>query len=119
MMWFLVLVQVAFAATPTASVEIWQTGNLYYPFVKDQKSGALISENCFLKKENCEALKAVANKRNAKISEKEARGGKNPGAVVCKKIYAGEILILKNSAGNESAFCKFKDNTQASASDLF
>lgn len=115
----LLIIQPLWAAEPVASVDVWSSGSLYYSFVKDKETGALVSENCLAQREKCEAFKAVLNKDKVKVSEAERSGGKNPGAVVCKKDYSGEILILKNNAGAESAFCKFKDNTQASASDLY
>ncbi len=116
---FLFLIQSTWAAEPVISADVWSSGSLYYSFVKDKETGALVSENCLAIRAKCEAIKAVLNKDKVKLSEAERSGGKNPGAVVCKKDYQGEILILKNNAGAESAFCKFKDNTQASASDLY
>lgn len=107
------------ANEPAPSAEVWKTGSLFYSFVKDESSGAMVSENCLQNKKTCEALKAIAQKKKVKLSESDRSGGKNPGAVVCKKEYAGEILILKNNAGEENAFCKFKDNTQTSASELY
>lgn len=100
-------------------LEIWRIGSRYYSFLRDKETKSLVSENCLEKKKDCMALKAIGRKKSVKISDKETIGGKNPGAVVCKNVYGAEVLILQNSAGLESSFCLFKDNTQASTSDLY
>lgn len=113
-------IQMAYAEkVPTPTVDVWKIGSRFYSFLKDKETDALFSDGCAVKKEKCEAYKAVLNKSKVVLEESDRSGGKNPGAVVCKKEYEGEILILKNSAGLENAFCKFKDNSWASASDLY
>lgn len=112
-------IQTTMADLPVPDVDVWSVGTKYYFFKKDLSNGALLSEDCLKNPKNCEAYQAVLNKNKVVLSEADRRGGKNPGAVVCKKQYGGEILILKNNAGNESAFCKFKDNSIASAADLY
>jgi hypothetical protein len=104
---------------PAPISEVWRVGSLYYPLIKDEKTRILTTSKCLKDKNKCEAFQAVLKKDQVKLTEADRAGGKNPGAVACKKIYGGEILILRNSADNEAAFCKFKDNSIASASDLF
>lgn len=115
----LLTIHTVFAADPVQDRDVWRIGTKYYSFQKDKTTNALLTADCLGKKKSCEAYKALLNKNKIQVSEKDRAGGKNPGAVVCKKNYGGEVLILRNSADNESAFCKFKDNSIASASDLF
>jgi len=112
------LTQISQAQVPHPSSEVWALGTKYYPFARDKETKALISIKC-LKEKKCDAYKAILNKSKIQLSEVDRSGGKNPGAVVCKKFYEGEVLVLRDSAENENAFCQFKDKSLASASDLF
>lgn len=117
---FLVLLSLnsSFSQVPLPNSEVWAIGKMYYPFERDKATNALISQECSATKK-CEAYKAVLNKSKIKLSESDRSGGKNPGAVTCKKIYGGEVLVLRDVADNENSFCKFKDKSLVSASDIF
>lgn len=114
----LLSLQSVFAQLPLPESEVWGIGKDNYPFKKDQRTNALISLECAATKK-CEAYKAVLNKEKVKLNEADRSGGKNPGAVACKKVYGGEVLVLRNTADNENAFCRFKDKSLASAGDLY
>lgn len=115
----LLSLQTGFSQEPQPDTEIWRVGNLHYPFLKDKKTNALFSTNCLKNKNVCEAFQAVLKKNAIALKESDRSGGKNPGAVVCKKSYGGDVLILRDAAGNENAFCKFKDKSITSVSDLY
>ena len=112
------IIQTSFAQVPAPDSEVWAIGKSYYPFQRDKVTNALISLEC-LKDKKCDAYKAILKKSRVQLSESDRSGGKNPGAVVCKKIYGGEVLVLRDTADNENAFCRFKDKSLASVSDLF
>lgn len=118
---FLILLslQTGFSQEPQPDTEIWRVGKLHYPFLRDKTTRALLSTHCLNKKKSCEAYQAVLKKNTIVLKETDRNGGKNPGAVVCKKTHGGEVLILRDAAGNENAFCKFKDKSIASVSDLY
>lgn len=114
----LISIQIASAQVPPPDSEVWAIGLDYYPFKKEKETSALLSLECE-KTKKCEAYSAVLKKSQTKVAESDRGGGKNPGAVVCKKNYGGEVIVLRDPAGNENAFCKFKDKSLASVSDLF
>ena len=115
----LLFLQTSYSQEPGPDTVIWRVGNLHYPFLKDKRTNAMFINNCLKNKNGCEAYQAVLKKNTIVLKESDRTGGKNPGAVVCKKSYGGEILILRDAAGNENAFCKFKDKSIASVSDLY
>jgi hypothetical protein len=105
------------ATTPKIpEAEMWSLGNEYFPVENEAITHKLISLNC--KTNKCFAYKALNNQSKNKLTEKELEGGKNPGAVICKKIFNGNILILRDKLQNENAFCKFSDGSIVSASGL-
>ncbi len=100
-------------------IEVWSLGSSFYPMERDPISHTLISKGCPAKKELCQAFKVLRDsKKRVTLKEKDLVGGKNPGAVICKKLVDGEILILRDSSKNENAFCKFRDGSLVSASAL-
>ncbi len=108
-----------FGSTPIPSAEVWSIGSKNYVFTIVDSKTPLVSKLCENPKKRCEALRAIDGKLKIKFTERELRGGKNPGSVACQKIYQGEVLILRNSAGAENSFCKFKDHSLASTSELY
>lgn len=108
-----------FAQTPPPALrEVWNIGNQFFPMVRESARGVLISVGCEQKKMKCGAYSALMSPKNYKLSEEDLSGGKNPGAVACKKHYKAEILILRDARQNENAFCKFKDGSLISASAI-
>lgn len=99
-------------------LEVWTLGQTYYTFDKIEKN-RLYSKGCLDKKEKCDAYTFSKNKIKISLTESEREGGKNPGAIICKKKLGGEILILRDKNENEAAFCKFKDNSLVTASSLY
>jgi hypothetical protein len=112
--WSLSLVQAATLPSPTA--EIWSLGNEYFPIEKDAQSQRLISTDC--KTTKCQAYKALSDRRKKILTENELQGGKNPGAVICKKYFKANVIILRDTKKNENAFCQFPDGSLVSASAL-
>lgn len=106
------------AKLPEPTSEVWSLGNVLYPMQKDSKTGSLISSACLEKKDQCMAFNALRSLKKFKLTEKELAGGKNPGAVICKKYLEGDVLILRDKKQNENAFCKFKDGSFLSAGAL-
>jgi hypothetical protein len=105
------------AITPEIpEAEMWSLGNEYFPVENEATTQKLISINC--KTNKCFAYKALKDQSKIQLTEKELEGGKNPGAVICKKIFNGNILILRDKLKNENAFCKFFDGSIVSASGL-
>ena len=109
----------AIASEPVPSSEVWNIGEINYVFNVQEKNKPQVSILCNNTLKKCDALLAIEKKKKIKLSESELKGGKNPGSVTCKKYYSGEVLILRNSAGEESSFCKFKDNSLTSTSELY
>ncbi|MGZ3789640.1 MAG: hypothetical protein ACXVLQ_14015 [Bacteriovorax sp.] len=103
---------------PVPTSEVWSLGNQFFPMEKDQQSGSLISLGCSHKKAKCDAFRALRQEKKIALSEMDLVGGKNPGAVMCKKFFKAEIVILRDSNTNENAFCKFKDGSLVSAGAL-
>ena len=114
----LLTANISLAATPVPDSEVWSAGKVHYVFNKSE-SKILLTEKCWSKKFKCEAYRATQNKNKTVLTEADRAGGKNPGAVVCKKHYNGEVLILRDTQNNENAFCKFKDNSVTSTSDIY
>lgn len=117
---YMLLFSFSTIAQPPAPVirEIWNIGNQFFPMIKESKRGVLISVGCEQKKMKCDAYSALMSPKNYKLNEEDLSGGKNPGAVACKKHYNAEILILKDARNNENSFCKFKDGSLVSASAI-
>jgi hypothetical protein len=107
----------AHATIPEISAaEMWSLGNEYFPVENEATTQKLISINC--KTNKCFAYKALNDQSKKKLTEKDLEGGKNPGAVICKKFFNATILILRDSKKNENAFCRFSDGSIVSASGL-
>lgn len=98
--------------------QIWREGDLFYPFLIHAETGALISKACVESMGGCQALKAVKKKLKMEFTEAQLAGGKNPSSLLCSIGYKGEVLIFKDSMGNENSFCRFPDQSMVSANDL-
>ena len=70
-----------------------------------------INESCFEKK--CMAMNVIDKKIS--IKKLNIEGGRNPGAVACKTIHQGKIIMLKRIETNQlSSFCLFNDGSYIS-----
>ncbi|WP_408095649.1 hypothetical protein ACJVC5_11445 [Peredibacter sp. HCB2-198] len=103
--------------------QIWMKGSDYYVFTYHASTNMLISENCFnpkvtLEQSKCDAAKIFKEKKTYKIPAGAAKGGKNPGAVICKDVLKKQIRILKNHKDDENSFCVFDDGSMVSAIGL-
>ena len=70
-----------------------------------------ISENC--KAKNCMAYHSLdeLNKKNFEKISSQIYGGKQPGFVVCRKLFKAEMKFYKDRDGNEYVYCLFKDKS--------
>ena len=50
--------------------------------------------------------------------ELNIRGGKNPGAALCKAVHHGVVIIGSDEKGNKNSFCKFSDQSFIASSSL-
>lgn len=103
---------------PEFHEEIWKSGDHFISLIREDNTHFLYSENC--KNKKCAAIiktKNVSLKRDDKTIHDSS--GKNPGSVICKKIFNQVVFYLKDIQGNENTFCLFPDKSFISSSSLF
>lgn len=96
--------------------EVYQFGKEFYEF-KIYK-GSAISSHCLKKDAKCDALETIKNPPKVKFNKGDFNGGKNPGAVTCKKFKNTYVVIAKDLDGNQQSFCVFKDQSMVSTGIL-
>ncbi|MBI3543349.1 MAG: DUF333 domain-containing protein [Deltaproteobacteria bacterium] len=67
---------------------------------------------------NCAAARALAAAIKVPLADAELEGGRNPGALLCKKL-AGSLEVGADWAGNQEAICVFGDGTMVTATSLW
>jgi len=83
-------------------------------FDDDRARHMILSKDCAAKLD-CEAYRALGK---ASLKGIYPRGGTSPGAVACGKKLGGEVVIGKDSDGNENAFCRFGDGSMVSCGSI-
>lgn len=96
--------------------EIYQIGKDFYEFKSIKNSH--ISSHCLKKDTKCDALNTINNPPKIQFNKGDFNGGKNPGAVICKKFKNTYVIIAKDLKGNQQSFCVFKDNSMVSTGIL-
>ena len=96
--------------------EVYKIGKEFYKF-KTYK-GSVISSHCLKKGAKCVALETIKNPPKVKFNKGDFNGGKNPGAVTCKKFKNTYVIIAKDRSGNQQSFCVFKDKSMVSTGIL-
>jgi hypothetical protein len=66
----------------------------------------------------CDASRALKRASSKAIGEGELRGGKEPGAVLCRKL-SGDVVVGADSQGNQQGFCVFADGSLLTTSKLW
>ena len=97
---------------------VWSRGDILYLMEKDPVTGSILSKPCLEKKGDCAAFQILKKKESYNLDPADLAGGKNPGAVICKKNLKATVLILEDNDENENAFCKFSDGSLLSVSAL-
>jgi len=97
--------------------KIYYFGKIPHHFIVNQTSGVTISNKCDSVKipDKCLASKKLIEANILLLDEKDRRGGKNPGSVMCKKLLKGKVRFGKDREGNTSTFCAFSDGSMVSS----
>lgn len=104
------------AFAKSEKTEVYQFGKEFYEF-KIYK-GSAISGHCLKKGTKCDALETIKNPPKVIFNKGDFNGGKNPGAVTCKKFKKTYVVIAKDLDGNQQSFCVFKDQSMVSTGIL-
>ncbi len=99
-----------------AEISIYKMGERFLSFEVISEENILINESC---KKKCLAYKSLSALSFKSIQSSDLEGGKNPGAVLCKKILSSQVLYLKDLNGNENSFCLFSDQSIISNGSLY
>ena len=85
----------------------------YLPQVGDYVSFGCMSGSCAaLRRARLTARKPVV------LNQKELAGGSHPESVACAKA-GGQVLILRDSDGDESSYCQFRHDGSIAGVGLF
>ena len=85
-------------------------------FHRDDSKALTISLDC--KHSDCLALANLEKLKSKKINQKIVfNSDSNPGALICEKALAGEVVIGINTYG-ENSFCRFSDGSMIDNSSL-
>lgn len=81
------------------------------------KEGDLVSQVCIQKP--CEAKRLLKNIRMPSDMAEKARGGANPGSILCRVQPDAEVVIARDPQGNQMSLCRFKkDQSLVSSASL-
>ncbi|MBI3558002.1 MAG: DUF333 domain-containing protein [Deltaproteobacteria bacterium] len=104
----LFLLSAAFAEPPKPAQQKYRIHGQWVEFIRDEKRHLTLSAAC--RKQKCLAYKALAKSSLAGLDEK-LEGGAQPGAVICRQQFHGDLQVGQDEDGNETGFCKFKDGS--------
>jgi hypothetical protein len=103
----------AFANEPS-----FELGGKKVDFYRDEEKHLTISKSCIKSggKFACQAYSALSKISLSSLSHKG--GGANPGARICTSQLKGEVVIGRDSQGNENSFCRLDDGSLVSSGTL-
>lgn len=94
--------------------QIWQISYVDHHFVHLKKQDLLIVKSCIDKKNGISIRQKCQEKLNIVKSNSEKlpslKGGKNPGAVICRQLLNANVLFAKDKKGNVRTFCNLGDD---------
>ncbi len=99
----------------------WSIGNNRFVAQVMEKTGWLVSQQCFsdeFQVKECMALASAKKASLKNIAPESFNGGKNPGSVLCKTFPSAKVLIAYDEKGNQNSFCLFQDHSFISNSSL-
>jgi hypothetical protein len=108
----LIIVYFISRAALATTCETWTGINSSRKLCWDPTIKAWISSHC---QENCEAKKFLESKLQSK--KPASLKGQNRAADACHRLEL-PVVVLKDSNGNEQAFCELKDRTLVSATAI-
>lgn len=88
--------------------EIFQGFQLQEKLCWDKSIRGWLSFKCLNHKQACLARDFFQEKKT--VSAPEGHNGQNPAAMICHTLKLN-VLILKDTQGNEQSFCRFSDQT--------
>ena len=109
---FMSLIVIGSTTSPSTQIYRFKEGHIIFHVLKSER--LKISKTCSVNSKldsKCEALKSIELVKQTKLSGHELRGGKNPGAVLCKKTLRGKVVFGENRFGGKTSFCKFSDGS--------
>ncbi len=108
-----------FSIGALAETQSLLVGDKKVEFEKNDKLKLIISKSCLKAKSkfSCEAFLAT-QKASFNFIKKDLKGGKNPGAQICRLQLKGSIVYGVDENHNENTFCVFKDNSMISNGSL-
>lgn len=92
---------------PIYAQDIYRFGSTRVIF--HSKDSYIVNRSCVDQK--CMALSLAKKFQDNHVSPGLLAGGKNPGAVKCKELLKGKVIIGKNKKGDEQSFCFFSDES--------
>jgi hypothetical protein len=85
-------------------------------YVHPDNKHILLSEKC---KTHCLALQLIKQIDQIKAKKIETKFGQEPGAVICHKLLNLNVMIGKDTNGNERSFCVLADQSLISSDGIY
>ncbi|MBI2522399.1 MAG: hypothetical protein HYV97_18405 [Bdellovibrio sp.] len=100
--------------------KIYFFGEKSHTFTIDKKKHITVTKQCGdqLETSKCQAVQKLKQVNMNDITTEDLDGGKNPGAVLCKKSLNAQVIFGKDRDGNVTTFCSFQDGTMVSSDTL-
>lgn len=114
----------AHAAPPAASArEYVFTGEKKIRFISLEKGRLVLSQDCVdaktAKPRDCEAYRATRKASVARLeADRSLKGSVSPGSRICSEQVGGEVELAFDDQGNETAFCRFSDQSRIDLGSL-
>ena len=95
-----------------------EVGEYFYQFVFKENNRLVLSKKCHQIGDECVAIQKLSTLNSVSFNSSDRLGGKEPGAILCKKHLDGEIIEGQRVGGGPLFLCRFKDGSMITTSSL-
>lgn len=97
---------------------VYRINDKLVSFFRHKNEKYLISAHCTEKSKSCIANQVLMAPFKTVLPKDALKGGKNPGAVVCRNIEHAIVIFGRDLKGHQQSFCRFSDGSLLSSGIL-